>query len=185
MYSWSIPASASAATICSDSACLTRGSLAPWAISSGMRMSRARDSGDRDHRNSLSVSGFPTRLYSCALAGAQYGGIVSSSVCRFDGPTISTAQRNTAGVDAAPPSPRAAPVEAAVDRDPVPVGPALLHHVPDRVDQVVVHLGAPLTVAGVDERLAVAGRSAVVHLDGQVAAVGEPLRLGVPAPYVA
>ena len=27
-----------------------------------MRMSRARDSGDRDHRNSWSVSGFPTRL---------------------------------------------------------------------------------------------------------------------------
>jgi len=37
-----------------------------------MRISRARDSGDRDHRNSWSVSGLPTRLYSCAFTGAQY-----------------------------------------------------------------------------------------------------------------
>ena len=67
-----------------------------------MRMSRARDSGERDHRNSLSVSGLPTRRYSAAATGFQYGGIDSSSVCRFDGPTMSTAQQNTSGVNAAP-----------------------------------------------------------------------------------
>src|SRR5437763_15315482 len=105
MYSYSIPASLRAATICSDSACLTRGSLAPWAISSGMRMSRARDSGERDHRNSLSVSGLPTRLYSAAAIGFQYGGLDSSSVGGFDGPTMPTAQQHTSGVHAPPTTP--------------------------------------------------------------------------------
>ena len=34
--------------------------------------------------------------------GAQYGGMVSISVFRFEGPTMSTAQRNVSGVNAAP-----------------------------------------------------------------------------------
>ena len=58
-------------------------------------------------------------------------------------------------------------------------------HVLDGVDQVVVHPAAPLAVARVQERLAVAGRPAVVHLHAQVAAVGEPLRGRVVAPRVA
>src|SRR5258708_11983946 len=103
MYSYSIPASLSAATICSDSACLTRGSLAPWAISSGMRMSRARDSGERDHRNSLSVSGLPTRRYSAAAIGFQYGGIDSTSGRRVHGPPMSPPQQNTSRVNPPPP----------------------------------------------------------------------------------
>src|SRR6266487_2491891 len=149
MYSYSIPASLSAATICSDSACLTRGSLAPWAISSGMRMSRARDSGERDHRNSLSVSGLPTRLYSAAEH-------VRGERRAYQG--------------------RVAAVGPAVDRDLGRVGPPLIDRVLDRVQQVVVHLGAPLAVAGRHERLAVAGRAAVVHLDAEVTPVGRPNR---------
>ena len=94
----------SAATICSDSACLTRGSLAPCAISSGILIALARDSGDRDHRKSASFSGSPTRRWNCAIIGAQYGGMVSISVFRLDGPTMSTAQRNTSGVNVAPTS---------------------------------------------------------------------------------
>ena len=48
-----------------------------------------------------------------------------------------------------------------------------------------MHLGAPLAVAGRHERLAVASRAAVVHLQAQVTPVGQPLRLGIPAPGVA
>ena len=71
MYSWSMPFSVRAATICSDSACLTRGSLAPWAMRRGMRMSPALDSGDRSHMNASSVSGLPTRVWNWAIIGAQ------------------------------------------------------------------------------------------------------------------
>jgi hypothetical protein len=67
-----------------------------------MRMSSTRDSGERDHKNPASVSGLPTRVWNWAIIGAQYGGIDLMSVCRFDGPTMSTAQRNTSGVKAAP-----------------------------------------------------------------------------------
>ena len=67
-------------------------------------MSPARDKGDRSHMNSSSVSGFPTRVWNWAIIGAQYGGIDSMSVFRFDGPTMSTAQAKTSGVKAAPTS---------------------------------------------------------------------------------
>src|SRR6266540_143882 len=85
MYSWSMPLSFIAATICSDSACLTRGSLAPWAMSSGMRIWSTFDRGDRSHMKSGSVSGLPTRVWNCVTSGAQYGGIDSISVLRFEG----------------------------------------------------------------------------------------------------
>jgi hypothetical protein len=97
-----MPALLRAATICSDSACLTRGSLAPWAISSGMRIASARDSGERDHRKSASFAGSPTRWWNMAIMGAQYGGTDSISVIRLDGPTMSTAQQYRSGVNAAP-----------------------------------------------------------------------------------
>jgi hypothetical protein len=67
-------------------------------------MSPARDSGDRDQRNSASVSGLPTRRWNMAIIGFQYGGIVSISVFRFDGPTMSTAQQNTSPLNVAPAS---------------------------------------------------------------------------------
>src|ERR1700742_3334535 len=104
--------------------------------------------------------------------------MVSSRGLRLDDPTISTAQQKTSGATPPPPPARAPAVGAAVDRDLGPVGPALADDVVDRVDQVVVQLGAPLAVAGVDEVLAVAGGAAVVDLDAEVAAVGQPLRLG-------
>src|SRR5262249_57952177 len=72
---------------CSDSACLTRGSFAPWAISSGVLMLAARESGDRDHRNSASVAGFPTRWWNSAICGCQYGGEVSLRVLWVEGAT--------------------------------------------------------------------------------------------------
>ena len=43
----SLRASVIAATICSDSACFTRGSFAPWPMSNGTPMSSAEESGDR------------------------------------------------------------------------------------------------------------------------------------------
>ncbi len=48
-----------------------------------------------------------------------------------------------------------------------------------------MHGAAPLLVAGVPESLAVPDGSTEVHLHADVAAVGEPLRLGVVAPGVA
>src|SRR3984957_3985175 len=104
MYSWAMPALSSAATICSDSACFTRGSLAPWAISSGIRMASAFDSGDPDHRKSASLSGSPTRVWNWAIIGAQYGGTDLIRVIRFEGPTMSTAQQYRSGVNVAPAS---------------------------------------------------------------------------------
>src|SRR5712691_8706653 len=53
-YSCSIPAASNASTICSGSACFTRGSFASWAMSSGILMSRTRDSGDQDQRRPAS-----------------------------------------------------------------------------------------------------------------------------------
>src|ERR1700761_7726132 len=107
-----MPASLSAATICSDSACLTRGSLAPWAISSGIRMSRARDSRDRDHRKTRSVSGLPTRLYSWAIIGVRRAGVAPGAA-------------KLVGGKRRPDRPLVPAVGAAVDGHMVPVGPAL------------------------------------------------------------
>ena len=44
------------------------------------------------------------RAYISLRPASQYGGIASSSVIRFDGPTISTAARYTSGVNATPAS---------------------------------------------------------------------------------
>ena len=51
--------------------------------------------------------------------------------------------------------------------------------------QIVVHLAAPLQVAGVDERLAEAGRAAEVHRQHGIAAICQPLVLGLVAVAVA
>src|SRR5215210_7076559 len=60
-----------AATICSDSACFTRGSLAPWAMSIGILMRSTKKRGERDFRNSSSVSGLPTRSWKVESSGFQ------------------------------------------------------------------------------------------------------------------
>src|SRR6266568_7615246 len=91
-----------AATICSDSACFTRGSLAPCAISMGILIWSTLKSGERDFKNSSSVSGLPTRLWNVARKVDQYGGIVLIRVTRLLGPTISTAQQKRSGVKVAP-----------------------------------------------------------------------------------
>jgi hypothetical protein len=64
----------------------------------------ARDSGDLDQRKSASLAGSPTRRWNWAIMGAQYGGMVSISVFRLDGPTMSTAQAKASGVNVAPTS---------------------------------------------------------------------------------
>ena len=165
-----------AATICSDSACFTRGSFAPWAISIGIRMSSTRDSGERSHSRSDSVSGSPDP----ALELVQQRHPVrrdrleqGEQVGRADhvdgaGEHVGREGRSDQG--------RVAAVGATVDRHLGGVGVALIDHMPDRVHQVVVHPRAPLLVAGVEELLAVSGRAAEVDLNAQVAAVGEPLR---------
>ena len=82
---------------------------------------------------------------------------------RFDGPTMSTAQANVRREGDAGQR-RVAAVGAAEDGDLLRVGDALLDGPVHGVDQVVVHLQAPLLVAGVQELLAVAGRAAEVDL---------------------
>ena len=72
-------------------------------MSSGILISSALNSGDRDFRNSCSS---PSRR-PCAnifFIGSQYGGIDSSSVTRFDGPTIADRAAKTSGVNVAPTS---------------------------------------------------------------------------------
>ena len=78
-----------------------------------------------------------------------------------------------------------AAVGAAHDGDAGRIGDALLHRPGDGVEQVVVHLAAPFEVAGVDERLAEAGRAAEVDGQHGPAAVGQPLVLRVEAVLVA
>ena len=60
-----------------------------------------------------------------------------------------------------------------------------LHRPVDGVEQVVVHLAAPLQVAGIDEALAEAGRAAEVHRQHRIAAVRQPLVARVEAIAVA
>ena len=66
--------------------------------------------------------------------------------------------------------------------DPLRIGDALGDQVLDAPGEVVLHLVAPLLVAGVQELLAVAGRAAEVRLQHGVAAVGEELRLRAGSP---
>ena len=179
------PPSCIASTICSLSACLTRGSFAPWAISSGILILSALNSGERDFRNSSSFSRSPTRTANSFFIGSQYGGIDFSSVTRFDGPTMLDGAGERVRRERRPDQRRVAAVAAAHDRHLLRVGVALLDGPVDGVDQVVVHLAGPLAVAGVEELLAEAGRAAEVHLQHRVAAVGQPLRLRVVAPAVA
>ena len=80
---------------------------------------------------------------------------------------------------------RVAAVRAAHDPDALRVGDALGHEVLHAPGDVVLHLVAPLLVAGVEELLAVAGGAAEVGLQDRVAAVGEELGEVVEAPAVA
>ena len=73
-----------------------------WAIKSGILIWSALNSGDRDLRNSSSFSRSPTRTANTFFIGSQYGGIDLSSVTRLDGPTMSTAQQKTSGVNVTP-----------------------------------------------------------------------------------
>ena len=99
-----MPRSVMAATIWSDSACLTRGSLAPCPISSGRTIRSTRDSGERSASNRFpsAVELSPTRVRSIPSIGFQYGGTESSRVFRLDGPTKSTPHANTSGVNVSP-----------------------------------------------------------------------------------
>ena len=93
-----------ALTIWSLSGCLTRESLAPWPISSGLLIFATWVSGERSSSNlrPASVRGSPTRLANCSKNAAQYGGIVASKVLRLDGPTMSTPHLKVSGVKVRP-----------------------------------------------------------------------------------
>ncbi len=65
-------------------------------------MSATRDSGERSHSISRSVSGLPTLACMNASCGFQYSGTDVSRVSRLDGPTMSTAHRKVSGVKVAP-----------------------------------------------------------------------------------
>ena len=80
---------------------------------------------------------------------------------------------------------RVAAVGAAHDADALRVGDAFRDQMLHAPGEVVLHLLAPLVVAGVEELLAVAGRAAEVRLQDGVAAVGEELREPSVAPGVA
>src|ERR1017187_2411106 len=95
-----------AITSCSASARLTRGSLAPCTTISAVLILSAEFSGERSFIHALpaSVPGSAMRTYICLRAASQYGGMASSRVSRFDGPTMSTAARYKSGVNATPAS---------------------------------------------------------------------------------
>ncbi len=78
-----------------------------------------------------------------------------------------------------------ATVAAAHDRDLLTRRHAVLHRPVHRVDQVVVHLAGPFAVTGIGEGLAEAGGAAVVDRQDRIAAVGQPLVVGVVAIDVA
>ena len=67
-------------------------------------MLSTREIGERSARSRLpsSVELSPTRVRNMAIIGSQYGGTDSKSVFRLDGPTMSTPQANTSGVNVSP-----------------------------------------------------------------------------------
>src|SRR5438094_857242 len=71
-----------------------------------------------------------------------------------------------------------------VDAHALRIGIALGHGPALAVQQVGVHLAAPLAVAGVQVGLSVSSGPAKVDLQHRVAAVGEPLYLAIPPPRI-
>src|SRR6266550_9088539 len=102
MYSTGNPRSRNAITICSLSALLTLGSLAPCTTRSGAVILLAELSGDClwSCARPAGVFGFPIRSLKIVLIDSQYGGMELSSVMRFDGPTMDTPAAYTSGVNA-------------------------------------------------------------------------------------
>ena len=76
-------------------------------------------------------------------------------------------------------------VTRAIDGNALGIGDPLVDQPLGRVSQVVLHCFAPLLEAFLPERAAVAGRSAEIHLQNSVAAVGEELRFGIESPRIA
>ncbi len=173
-----------AATICSDSACFTRGSLAPWAISIGIRIWSTRESGERSH----SRSDFGLGVADAALELVQQRHPVRGDRLEQGEQVGRSHDIDRAGEhvrrERRPDQRRVAAVRATVDRHLGGIGIPLGDHVLHGVHQVVVHACAPLLVARVEELLAVPGRAAEVDLNAQVSAVGEPLRGRVESPRV-
>ena len=80
---------------------------------------------------------------------------------------------------------RIAAIARAIDRHARGLGDALTHGPVDGIEQVGMYAARPFAVAGIDERLAEAGRASVVHAQHVVAAVGEPLVRGAEVGHVA
>ena len=162
-----------AAMIWSASACFTRGSLAPWPISSGFGMAPAACSGERSlqqlaPRLGARIADPPGQVLEERCPVGRDGRQQRLQVGRAD--DVDAAAEHL-GREGEARQRRVAAVGAAHDGDAVRVGDALLHRPVDGVEQVVVHLAAPFEVAGVDERLAEAGRAAEVDRQHGLAAV--------------
>jgi hypothetical protein len=65
-----------------------------------MRIWSTFERGERDHKNSGSVPGSPTRR--CHSLAGKYDGQASMCAFKLEGPLRSTAQEKTVGVKAAP-----------------------------------------------------------------------------------
>ena len=187
MYSTGKPRSRSAITICSDSAFLTRGSLAPCTTSSGVLILAAELSGDWRIELGLALGrlrvAHPLVEDDAAGLPVRRDRVEQRDQVRRrhdrDGGAVDVGREGDAGER------RVAAVRAAHDADALRVGDALGDQVLHAPGDVVLHLVAPLLVAGVEELLAVAGRAAEVRLQHRVAAIGEELREVVEAPAVA
>ena len=78
-----------------------------------------------------------------------------------------------------------AAIRAAQNTHALGVGDSLCDQVLHAPREVVLHLAAPLDIAGVEELLPIARRSAEVGLEHRIAAIGEELRQRVVSPFVA
>jgi hypothetical protein len=183
-YSCGTPPARSAATTRSASSRRTRGSRPPCATRTGMRTSRMRDSGERSQSMAASASGFPDPLVHPRGLRAPRAG---------DGPQERPQVGGRRGGDRASEDVRrvgcreqrgVAAEGGAVDPGAPRVGVPPGRHPGERVEQVILHARSPLPVSRVTERFPISRRSPVVHLETQVAAVGEPLRLGPVPPAV-
>ncbi len=153
---------------------MTRGSFAPWPISSGFLILL-------DERQRRALVEELLALLGRVVADAVLEHLHHRRPVRRDRLEQRDEVRRADDVDAAgehvgrerqADERGVAAVAAAHDGDLVRVGDLLLDGPVDGVDQVVVHLAGPLLVAGVEELLAEAGRAAEVDAQHGVAAVG-------------
>ena len=80
---------------------------------------------------------------------------------------------------------RVSAVGPAQNPDALRIGDAFVHQIFHAPGEIVLHLRAPLAIAGVEEFLPVARRAAKIRHEHGIAAIGEELRQRIVAPLVA